>query len=346
MKTKALTVLMALILMSGSMLNASGPNGHADDSLSRRSRRREFIKMVESGYGTGQYSQDSLMYDDPEGDARLIRQLDTIPIKILYYLANGNLPQYELQRQQEPSFKIGRTLPFDNDSLLNDCARIMRGNFPAIFPVIGHEHEWSPEARAYMNYGFWHRLGRHVSGLQQDFPCPLFLRSKLFLCLACGWTSRYCATGQEKYLLERLMDYPDGGVRLHDAFAESYVLNNGNIYLTFLTCENVLADRPHRKGREYDPLQKKLAYIRHDSEELGDNYGAWYHFFGIALYALVRTGAESLLVADTESLGSLFMEGPDRQEYLINHYGAIFGRRFREMLEDGSWWLKAPSAES
>ena len=144
-------------------------------------------------------------------------------------------------------------------------------------------------------------------------------------------------------MLERIMEYPDRGVQIHHLFAESYVLNEGNLYLTFLTCENVLAGTPHRRERSSDQIQKKLSYIRIDSEELGDNYGAWYHFFGIALYGMMRPDLASLAVADIESLGSFFLEGPDRQEDLINHYGAIFGQRMRRLLDDGSWWLTSPT---
>ena len=213
----------------------------------------------------------------------------------------------------------------------------MRHYYPQITPTMGEEHDWSPDAKKYLFYGFWQRLGRHIFGKQKEFPCPIFLRSKLFLCLACGWTSRYLVTGQEKALTERIMKYPDRRVQIHHMFAESYKLNKGNVYLTFLTCENVLAGDPYREDRENDPLQKKLAYIRHDSKDIGDNYGAWYHFFGISLYGLLRAGAVSRSVAEIESIGSFFMEGADKQEDYINRYGAIFGKKFKKMMKKETW---------
>ena len=302
------------------------------------SRDRAFLDCLEYGYQSEYYQQDRLMRVDPEGDAHLIRKLDTIPIKLFSYLFKEPLPQSD-NEPPHPDFKIGRTVPFDNDQLLNQCRDIMRRHYPAIHPTIGEEHEWSPEAKRYMVYGYWHRLWRRITGQQRDFPCPLLMRSKLFLCLACGWTSRYCVTGQEEALTERILSYPDRSVRIPDMFAESYVLNQGDVYLTFLTCENVLAGMPHRYGRENDPLQQKLTYIRHDSMEAGDNYGAWYHFFGIALYGMVRTDIVGLAVADIENMGSFFYEGPDRQEGLINHHGALFGYRFKQMMEEGTWWI-------
>ena len=304
--------------------------------------RRELLKWIERSYESEAYQQDSLMLIDMVGDAHLIRKLDTIPAKLLSVIFCGTLPQAVLEKEKrkaDPDYKTGRTAPIDCDALLLKCTEIMRGNFPAIIPVAGEEHTWSPEAEKYLRYGFWHRLGRYISGAQKDFPAPLLGRSKLFLCLACGWTSRYCVSGKESALLERLMDYPDRGVQPHHVFAESYVLNGGNLYLTFLTCENVLAGRPHRKDRENDPLQRKLSYIRNDTKEIGDNYGAWYHFFGAALYGMLRPELVSLAVTGTESLGSFFIEGPDPQERMLNRSGAIFGRRFKDLLESAGWWL-------
>lgn len=295
-----------------------------------------FWQSLEENYESIVYAQTDVMLVDAPGDAYLIRQLDTIPIKVVSYLLNRTLPQMQSQEEKD-AFKIGKTLPIDNGRLLDKCAEIMRLHAPDILPSLGGEHAWSPEASRYLYYGYWHRLWRRLSGQQKDFPTPMLRRSKLFFCLACGWTSRYCITGTEEALTERILGYPDHSIQLHELFEESYVLNRGDIYFTFLTCENVLAGHPHRKERTDDPIQKKLSYIRHDSEELGDNYGAWYHFFGIALYGMLRAGLKSMFVADMESLGSFFMEGPDRQETLINHYGAIFGRRLRKMIKDGSW---------
>lgn len=300
-----------------------------------RKQQSEFRKWLSYGYESEHYQQDSLKMVDPRADAHLIRRLDTIPAKLYTYLFRGPLPQVDSVKE----YKIGKTLPFDPERLLNQCGQIMVRHLPDIYPTLGEEHKWSPEAQRYMYYGFWHRLGRYSLCKQKDFPMPLLLRSKLFVCLACGWTARYCATGQEKALTEYILRRPDRSIRLHELFEESYVLNKGNLYLTFLTCENVLAGEPHRKGRDGDLLQKKLTYIRHDCPELGDNYGAWYHFFGIALYGMFRPDLVSRFVADTESFGSLFYEGADRQEHLINHYGAIFGSRFRRMMDEGTWGI-------
>lgn len=316
-------------------------------AVSTPSYAGEFKQWIKSFEAT-HYQQSEFCLEDPKGDAFLIRKLDQVPQKLLDALVKSSYPQAEIEKEKElkalesakkdeAGYVIGRTIPIDVDRLVNKCREIMLYYYPRIIPTLGEEHRWSPEAKWYLTYGFWHRLGRHIFRKQKEFPSPLFFRSKLFLLLACGWTSRYAVTGQEAALTERILKYPDRKMQLHHMFMESYVLNRGNIYLTMLTAENVLAGDPYRVDRENDPVQKKLAYLRHDSIEMGDNYGAWYHFFGISMYSIVRSGVVSRAVAEIESLGSLFLEGKDKQEDYINRYGAIFGKKFKRMFRDNLW---------
>ena len=301
------------------------------------SRQEGFRALLERSYESEMYRQDSVMLVDEIGDAMLIRKVDTAMIKLTSAIFRQDLPQAGAEREKPAGFKIGRKNPLDRELLLEQFAEVIRRNYPAITPTIGEEHVWSPAAQEYMHYGYLHRLWRHIRGKQQDFPAPLLGRSKLLVCLAIGWTSRYCITGTEEALTERIMTYPDRSLQLHELFAESYVLNHGNVYMTLLACENVLAGQPHRPDRANDPMQRKLSYIRNDSAEFGDNYGAWYHFFGIALYGMLRPKIVSVFVANTESVGSLFIEGPDRQETLINHYGALFGNDLKKMILSTDW---------
>ena len=298
-----------------------------------------FMRTLETGFQSGMYKQDSVMFVDPVGDAFLLRKLDTIPVKLTTYFFHNSLPQAENDTPKQP-FTSAKTVSFDYEKLLNRCAEIMRQHFPDIVPTECEEHKWSPEAQEYLARGYWHRLGRWASRKQQDYPAPTFRSSKLFICLVCGWTSRYCVTGQEEALKRYILSRPERSVQLDELFEQSYLLNRGNIYMTLLTCENLLTGMPFRPGRNGDAMQRRLAYIRCDSAEYGDNYGAWYHFFGIALYGFVRPQGVSVFVADTESFGSFFMEGPDPQEDRINHYGAIFGSQLRKTLDSGGWWLR------
>ncbi len=208
---------------------------------------------------------------------------------------------------------------------------------PAIQPIQGKEPNWSPEAKKYMKFGWWRRLGNFITGKQKDIPSPLLASSKLFLCLACGYTTRYMRTGLEDQLNEKILAHPDGSVKPDDFFKEAYILAGGDIFKALLACENVLAGNPYRADRSSDPIQKKLVYLRNDSKQVGDNYGAWYHFFGIAMYGYVRKGPTSRAVAEIESLGSLFLEGRDSQEDWINREGAKFGSLLRQMAEKKEW---------
>lgn len=326
--TRQMSALVMLAVAMAILFAGSTGPAHAGEF-------KEWIKNSNAEH----YQQTEFKMVDPKGDAFLMRRLDLIPGKLLDALVHNNYRKddaIEEDDQKKIPYQIGKTKSVDVDRLINRIRQLMRDT-PKITPVRGEEHEWCPEAKRYLLYGFWHRLGRFLTGKQKDFPAPLLFRSKLFLLLACGWTSRYAVTGQEKELEARLMTYPDRGVQLHDAFGESYLLNRGNVYLTLLTLENVLAGDPYRLDRDQMPIQKKLAYIRNDSAPVGDNYGAWYHFFGIGMYGLMRPGFVSRSVGEIEALGSYFLEGPDKQETYFNRMGAIFGRKLAKMLKRETW---------
>jgi hypothetical protein len=316
----------------------------------RKQQNREFRNWI-AAYDKTEYQQTDKNMVDPKGDAWLMRKLDTMPMKFIKVLVEGSYPQAEIDKEKEleamenalkhgnGEYKIGKTPSVHPDRLINVVRQIIQKYYPRIVPHIGTEHEWSPEAQRYLMYGFWHRMGRLVTLKQKEIPLPLFFRSKLFLLLGCGWTSRYAVTGTEQALIDRLLLYPDRKVQIHHVFMESYVLSRGDLYLTLLTAENVLAGNVYRVDRHKDPLQMKLAYIRNDSGEYGDNYGAWYHWFGISMYGLVRAPFISRAVAEIESLGSIVLEGFDKQEDFINRYGAIFGRKLNRMIHDKTWMV-------
>lgn len=327
----------------------------------------EFRQWLETSQGE-HYQQTEYTPVDPRGDAYLIRKLDQVPLKLVkallgrddYHSADSSYDQtggtveviqQQIDEEEKPSlfeklfgekdYEIGKTRSLDIDRLLN-AYRVVINEFPEFFVRPGDEMDWSPEAERYMITGFWHRLGELISGKRKDIPAPLLMRSKLFLCLACGYTSRYMITGMEDTLLQRLMSYPDRTVQLTDAFRESYRLHRGDMFLTMLCLENVLAGNPYIEDRSQQPLQKKLVYLRNDYPEKGDNYGAWYHFHGIGLYGMIRSTLVARAVAEIESLGSIFLEGFDRQEDFINRNGARFGVKLRKMIDSGEAWEPLP----
>ena len=240
-------------------------------------------------------------------------------------------------KTEKPDFTIGKEKPVNIDALCNKFIKIIQEN-PDIKPSLGEEHKWSPDAEKYMSYGkgFWKRVGAFMRG-EQDFPAPTLGGSKLFIMLACGLTPYLAQTGQEEKLEKKIMQYDDRSVKIDDVLKESYVLNRGDIYLTLLTAENVLGRDFFDADRGNRPLQKKLQYIRNDSKPEGDNFGAWYHFAGLALYSLVRPEWMAKSVAAVETFGSLFTEKKDIQENHINRMGVEFGSKLKKMIEEETW---------
>ncbi len=315
-----LRLLLAVMLLTPALLSAS--------EFKQYLRNPDPDRYVQPGY----------MLVDPKGDAYLIRKIDQIPLKLMQALIKRDYRKADIEKEEEArkEFTIGKRPPINVDRLLNKIREVIQ-KYPKMPPTIGEEHKWSPEAKRYLIYGFWHRMGQFITRQQKGPPAPLFFRSKLFLLLACGYTYRYAITGKEAALEARIMTYPDRGAQLHHVFEESYLLNRGDLYLTLLTAENVLAKNPYAEDRAHSALQKKLAYLRNDSKEMGDNYGAWYHFYGIALYGLIRAQFVSRAVAEIESLGSLFLEGRDPQEDWINRLGAKFGFKLKKLIKSGDW---------
>lgn len=307
--------------------------------MARKAGAGEFLDWIKNSDGE-HYQQTEYMPVDPKGDAYLMRKLDQVPMKLVKSLVKKDYREEDLEKdeQERENYDIGKKHPMDVDRLLNSYREVIQDH-SEITLTPGQEHDWCPEAKKYLYYGFWHRLGRFITGKQPDFPAPLLLRSKLFLLLACGYTSRYSITGKEEAMEEAIMSYPDRGLMMHDAFRESYRLNNGDMYLTVLTNENVLAKNPYAENRAEQPMQKKLMYLRNDSRQVGDNYGAWYHFAGLVLYGLVRPGLATRAVAEIESLGSIFLEGFDTQEDYINRLGAIFGKKLNKMVKSKSYMI-------
>ncbi len=294
-----------------------------------------FSQKVSDAPGDFKYRQDESKSIDPEGDAHLIRDLDKVPGEIIKSLFDRNIKGEEQTGEIKPDIVAGKQKPINMDALINKFKEIIQEN-PQITPILGEEHKWSPQAKKYLRFGFIRRLFGFL-GKKNSFPVPLMGRTKLFLCLACGWTSRYMKTGSEDELKSKLMKYKDKSINIHDVLRESYILNKGNIYKTLLTAENVLGGEIYKKDRSQVPLQKKLKYIRNDSKPEGDNYGAWYHLMGAGLYSLMRPDWIAKSVVEIESFGSLFLEGRDPQEDHINRLGAEMGTKLKRMMKDGSW---------
>ena len=97
-----------LLFLASLLLVACGVSRRAYDN------EKGFWHSLERSYESELYMQDRVMLVDPQGDAFLIRQLDSIPVKLTSFLVHQSLPQSLSSQESEP-FRIGTTLPIDNE---------------------------------------------------------------------------------------------------------------------------------------------------------------------------------------------------------------------------------------
>jgi hypothetical protein len=159
--------------------------------------------------------------------------------------------------------------------------------------------------------------------------------SKLLVALASGDTSRFMPTMKEKPLMEWILDQKDRSVTIHGIFEKSFILNQGNVYKTLMTIENVLSENFYLgEMRERLTSTTKLSKIINHTGGQFDLYGPWYHLFGMMLYGYAEgSGLEAKLMGMIETGTSLFYkERNDRQEnYMIA--GGKIGARLKRAVK-------------
>lgn len=202
------------------------------------------------------------------------------------------------------------------DMLTQVLAEEARGGLP---PRAGEPIRWS---RAF------HR--RH--------PSPQF--SRILVTLTFGASSRLLRTGREEALVEWILAQPPRSIALADLFRASYRTADGDVYLALLTAENVLS-------RHFlDPHRDRLAYTRRlrpliDTwRDRGDNYGAWYHLFGMMLYSYARGPVAGWVSGTAETLGSKISNPAGEvevQEGYANRAGSRLGVHLRRIVRTGQW---------
>jgi hypothetical protein len=216
----------------------------------------------------------------------------------------------------------GRVNPFRKKEMLNMMMQIIKEEQAAgLQPKFGEPHTWSPEFIQYCK--------------EKGEMIPLGF-TKLLTALASGVTSRHFRTGTEETLINYFLSRPDGSVTMHEAFRNSYRINNGDVYLTILTIENILSDNWRHPQREKLAVTRKLANICNFYEGRGDKYGAWYHFHGIMLYGYVRGGFRAALVGGIETAGSHVLSGgvDEHQEDAVNSMGGKIGARLAKIVNE------------
>lgn len=218
------------------------------------------------------------------------------------------------KKNESTFYKESKVAPFKVVRLANMLNRVIQEEASlGIMPTVGEFHQWK----------------------KTDLPYTMF--SKTLWALARGETSRYMITGKEKILKNWILEQADESITLEKMFRQSYQINQGNVYLTLLTIENVLSENWQNPERAQFLTTKKLKLFTNTVGN-DDRFGHWYHLFGVILYGYVKNGVNASFVGNMESLSSLLMKRQhEHQENRINTQGGKVGARLYRWLKKDRW---------
>ncbi|HHO50607.1 MAG TPA: hypothetical protein ENK18_06950 [Deltaproteobacteria bacterium] len=169
---------------------------------------------------------------------------------------------------------------------------------------------------------------------------PLPKATRLLLTLSWGRSSYTLRTDREEILIDWLLARSDHSVTLEALFRQAYRACDGDVYLALLTAENVLSRYLFDPDRERIELILRLHPLIHTWEDRGDQFGAWYHLFGMMLYTYAEGGLAGRVAASAESFGSHVSNPPgmiEHQEDHINRIGAALGGFLRRFVRQQRW---------
>ncbi|RLB54468.1 MAG: hypothetical protein DRJ42_09030 [Deltaproteobacteria bacterium] len=164
-------------------------------------------------------------------------------------------------------------------------------------------------------------------------------------------------TGQEQALMHFIRDQ-DGQTTYQDAYAESYKLNQGNVFEALMTIHNMVRfknyepcfvgnrceyvddylgppsvewtpeDRAYLQGE----FSSRLAPMTDIHPEISDTYGAWYHMSGLAALSLMNDNSIFSLIAssaDEYIISGAYNDNFDCGEQVANEIASIAGANIR-----------------
>ncbi len=300
-----------------------------------------------AGYDQSLYEQSNYLLDDPAGDDALVIRASKVPKNIFSFLKKkssgqnphelddwapdeselkdtSNLPFKNLTDSSRPTFQ-GRDNPIKVQGLARAFGQIIKEEYldHQLQPRLGQIHRWSADTSQ----------KRITSSYIMGFD-------KVFIALSLGFTNRFMKTDREPELKAWILAQPYSSITLPTFFRQSYVLNEGDVYLTLLTIENVLASNWRFPGRENMPLTKRLKPIASGYNYDSDRYGTWYHLFGMMLFGYIKSGTTANMVGRVEALGSNVMSGfnvDKTQKQWMNKQGGFVGQNLKRMVLSGSW---------
>lgn len=278
------------------------------------------------------YRQSELALTDPIGDKALLLRVRRSSKNILRHLLKIESPKNpgvsfdedgpaqdssSTAPSAEPQIE-GSEKPIYTQALLAMLQQvILEESQTGVTPSLGEFHQWSDQIKR-----------------QHPFS-PTLRFSKILTALALGVSSRVLITEQEGPLKEYLLSQSDNSVTLEMIFRQSYRLNQGNVYLTLLTIENLLSANWKAPNRERIPYIVKLKAIHSHYNGGGDKYGFWYHLFGTMLYGYVQGRIPSQWVGGVEALGSKILAKfeYEKQETFANFLGGKIGAQLRSKIK-------------
>ena len=308
------------------------------------------------------YIQDGLKYEDSQGDYSLLASsvitIESIQSQLFgkdishildqYYSRGGeyeDLFEYQtintLEGAEPSSFSEDDINK--NKNIEGDLKPIVENEFLNMIKQIIYEESKNGITP---KVGKVHRFGRCAEKYYlREYPY-FKISSKLLMALARGVTARFMVTGRELLLERYILSFGKAEVTPEMIIRESYILNDGDFYLTILTIENILSKdwRKHRV-RENFAVNKRLKRIINHFGDNADDYGSWYHFFGILLYSYVEGSFKAQIIARTESIGgSILAKREEPQEEHINLTGAKLGAQIKKMILSKAYTHFSPSS--
>lgn len=320
------------------------------------SSRAQDLNLEENKYLGYIYQQQGYQLHDPQGDILLLWTAHQIPQFVMSNLKGEQAellkmrqekieellikyPQYRPQPEtknlivenyitfnpDQVAIELeGHEAPFKIRNMALMIKQVIAEEYQlnGLKPQLGEVHKWSPEV---------------LPQLRKKFV--LFSRmSKLLVALSRGGTSSYMVTGTEDALKDYILSRPEESINLEEMFRASYRINQGDVYLTLLTIENVLSRFWLSSGRSKRAITTRLKDITNFNYRT-DKFGSWYHLFGIMLFGYAEGGFKSRVVGNLETAGSQIMSRfkDERQETYINSRGGPIGARIRRFIKKGKF---------
>ncbi len=300
-----------------------------------------------SGYDKDLYEQTHYLLEDPAGDDALALRAGKVPKNIFSFLKKKSSGQKNSELDdwapEDSELKDDLNIPFKN--LTDPAQPIIQGRdnplkvqeltkaFGQIIKEESLAHQLKPQ------FGKIHHWSMD-SSQKQITSSYIMAFDKVFVALCLGFTNRFMKTEREEDLRTWMLAQSYNSITLPSLFQQSYILNEGDVYLTLLTIENVLASNWRFPGRENMPLTKRLKPIVSGYNYDVDRYGTWYHLFGMILFGYIKSGMTANLVGRVEALGSDVMAGfnvDKTQKQWMNKQGGFIGQNLKKLVLTGSW---------